>query len=554
MKKRAQRPDAYTFTLLLRGFSSHPDKKNLETALRVYNSMVGENSQVKPSVIHTNTILMVCATNGALDEMFSIAAKLPDRGLGSADKLTYTTILNAIRVEAWKTNPDETEESRLQRRQRGVFQGRRIWQDVAYKWIRNELTIDEELVCAMGRLLLVGNQKTDTDDVLSLLEQTMRLPRQMHPLGHSQRGTHLKSPAEGNFKDPFNPSMNESHTSENSPEGESHQLSGPQSQSDTPEQSLQPGSAEFKLRPSESGPIVYPIPGRNTLSMVVDACTRMRAFKPAQKYWETITASVDPDLENYHMYLRLLRASRSSSLAVELVQDLCKSVKAGGLGAKVQRKTFRIAMSACVRDGNNPTAIRHGTRLLTLMQMHLEEADVETVKWFTGLLAKQRFRPPQKSSAAQKPHHRVNDAVAALDALFCTFVNLRGLFAYGRTNLKQNIIPESEYEAMLNNLEPADLSWVKSRPPNNKNEAERWQMMEQRSLISSEERFLLQTLGRIIEREFTRGMTIYNGRLTAFQWQKLFEDRARIRSWYLKRPRLEPIESDHSDVTIGHGE
>ncbi|KAJ5024864.1 PPR repeat family-domain-containing protein, partial [Bipolaris maydis] len=58
MKKRAQFPDSYTYTILLRGLSLNAHTSGaLSHALSIYHSLSAPNSRVEPSIIHTNAAL-----------------------------------------------------------------------------------------------------------------------------------------------------------------------------------------------------------------------------------------------------------------------------------------------------------------------------------------------------------------------------------------------------------------------------------------------------------------------------------------------------------------
>lgn len=149
--------------------------------------MDADNSPVQPNPIHTNAVLKVCARANDLDALFGVAAKLRRKGLRAPNNLTFTIILNAIRQHAIK-NPVgtiSTEESQALHA-KAIMDARKIWDDVVVRWRQGDIWIDEELVCSMGRILLLG-QKQDVDDILSLIEQTMDIPRLVSPLGTPER-------------------------------------------------------------------------------------------------------------------------------------------------------------------------------------------------------------------------------------------------------------------------------------------------------------------------------------------------------------------------------
>jgi hypothetical protein len=185
MKKRAQFPDSYTYTIILRGLSINAHLSGvLSKALSVYHSLSAPNSRVEPSIIHTNAALRVCARALDMDALWGIAGKIPESGPQAANATTYLTIINAVRQNLLLDPPKgETAEETAERRERGIVEGRRLWEGIVARWRNADLKIDEELVCGMGRLLLIGSRPRDWDDVLSLLEQTMDIPRLVPRLG-----------------------------------------------------------------------------------------------------------------------------------------------------------------------------------------------------------------------------------------------------------------------------------------------------------------------------------------------------------------------------------
>ena len=397
MKKRAQVPDAYTYTILLRGLAKHANyPKSLERALSIYHSMFNENSPCKPSTIHTNAVLNVCAHAKDLDALFGIAAKIPSRGMGAADNYTYTTILNAIRSVAWANTvelKDEGQGVKDAQRSEAVSKGRRIWIDIVDRWKRGHISMDEQLVCAMGRVLLLSNSIDDTDDILSLLEQTMRLPREVPRLGDPARGTHLRpvtssdptsAQAAGDGAEPQPLFEND----------ENEQPINTESDLALVEEDSTSLTTVFNALPPVSNRI-YAVPGRNALSLAIEACAQMKEFAAAQDYWGKLTRTVKPDAENYHVYLRLLRARRGGALAVDLLCAMLAPKREGGLGTGVVPKTFRLAMSTVVRDSLNRNSLQLATQIMTMMQGLLEEPDVRTGMMMLSLMNKDghRFDP-----------------------------------------------------------------------------------------------------------------------------------------------------------------
>ena len=391
MKKRAQQPDAYTFTILLRGLSWYPQfSHSITRALSIYQSMFADNCPVRPSIIHTNAVLKVCALAHDVDALLRIAAELPTRGNGAPNYLTFTIILNAIRGNALEPK----KQTAISRKEDtggddvtalAVKQGRRLWVEVTQRWMSGDLHMDEEFVCAMGRLLLLGSEVQNQDDVLSLLEQTMGIPRQVARIANP--ALRRANEASGPTDDPELPPCSPANV-------ELKNLLSPSNEEDEfPELPSHP----FDPLPNVAGPSRSAVrPGRNTLSLVLDACIRLKYARAAQNYWGILTSpdgyhKIIPDSENYHMYLRVLRLQRASKLAVELVDEMRSGDLTGKAGA-VQLKTFRIALSCCVRDSRNRHSILHGAKLVRMMTDSLPYPDAKALNMYLQIALSQKSR------------------------------------------------------------------------------------------------------------------------------------------------------------------
>ena len=487
MKKRAQPPDAYTYTLLLRGLADHTNyPQSLPRALTIYNSMYAENSPVRPSIIHTNAVLKVCARAGDIDAIFEIAAKLPSKGKGAPNNRTFTTVINALRIAAWRESEDlkhMNSDKRMEPIYRAVIQGRRMWEDIIGRWRNGEMLIDEEMVCAIGRLLLLGNTAEDCDDVLSLVEQTMGIERRIPLLGDPARKTHLTAPRavipelKNSIidelveieKEGISTSFAYQDSVTDSPADTSHQneqtTSSTQTTSQTP--SHPPSPKEFSpipLTPS-SPPRQLARPSNSTLSLLIDTTIRIHAPAVAQSYWALLTSpstyNVTPDAENLHMYLRLLRLARASRLAAALVADMNRPVTSNGLGITPQAKTFRIAMSACVRDAKNRAVVTHARSLLSCMLGVLEEPDLRTCNMYMSVLEK---------TIELSNGQEWQSVLQGLKELQIVVNNLKSILAYGSWRPKDSggvmiddIVDEEVEEAMDDSRAEAVDSV--SRPP-----------------------------------------------------------------------------------------
>ncbi|KAI4162821.1 MAG: hypothetical protein LQ342_003538 [Letrouitia transgressa] len=390
--------------MLLRGFSwqssRHPKRKPpVDLALKIYHSMSANNCPVKPNIIHTNAVLHICALAGDMDALWGVAAKLPQRGPGTPTNFTFTTILDAIRMSAWQSGndlADQNVDETGMRRQESVIQGRRIWEEVISRWRAGELWIDEKLACSMGRLLLLGTVTQDFQDVLSLAEQVMGIPKRnagwIEPSDTTRQPPAASYPVSQEIQptDPTTSLTEPAHVS----------LDPPPSPSPPPTDLVR----VFHSNPSKDPSNLTAQPGPNTLSLLLAAGINLRQPHNAQYYWNLLTSptgpyKVAPDNENYHMYLRLLRLQHNSRLALQVVQDLVSqandaprkanaedgAVMEGKKQGAVAAKTFRIALSCCVRDKNNPEAINHATELVRMMQETLTAPDIRSLGMYLDL-------------------------------------------------------------------------------------------------------------------------------------------------------------------------
>ncbi|KAI5202666.1 hypothetical protein E4T38_05523 [Aureobasidium subglaciale] len=356
MKKRAQFPDSHTYVILLRGLSEPPiAAETVGRALAIYHSLGAENSRVKATTIHTNAALRVCARAHDMDSLWGIASKIPERGSGAADAYTYTTILNAIREHALLQGGDRTDDSEVSAlRATAIQQGRRIWGDIVGRWRSGDIMVNEEMVGAMGRLLLIGLQPRDWDDVLSLIEQTMGIPRLAPKLGSKMRkAQHLPIRVHSDVKKAHRDVV----------EGEE-----PESEFDQ----------ELLLDTRGKKAVSSIKPGNNSLSLILEACKQTYAFQESYEYWDLLTNKstydLQPDMDNIHTFMRILRQTRASGRTLDIVKDTIPSY-----GWTPHRKTFRIAMSACRRDKNNPNVMEHANKLVDLVEYYQMDPDPKTL-------------------------------------------------------------------------------------------------------------------------------------------------------------------------------
>ena len=366
MKKRGHKPDAHTYTILLSGFA---DPKNIQSpqavqkALGVYWGISAPNSAVKENIIHTNAIVNVCARAVDLDALWSVVSKLPEHGPGAPDKWTFTTIFNALsanaqkRASALSEHEDGRERLDTEKLVRSHFNealadGRKLWEDVRGRWRDGDLKFDEALVCAYGRLLLLGSRENDWRDIFELAKQTMQILQ------------------------------NDTHDSKR------------RELPEDPTQDDQPPKEEFSaVAISQAGnknavrPVIHAEPGRNTLSLLLQAAWKLRDIPAGKHYWDLLTSSphsIKPDSANITNYLQLLRVSRSSKAVVDLLRQLAEGDEDGdrrdAKDVLARRGTYVLAMSTCARDKRNRNVFDYASRIVDMMRQKLVvEAETEDV-------------------------------------------------------------------------------------------------------------------------------------------------------------------------------
>ncbi|KAK1063663.1 hypothetical protein LTR74_009275 [Friedmanniomyces endolithicus] len=412
MKKRAQFPDAFTYSLLLRGLAGMQSgdkwakvaEEHVTKAVSVYTSMSSPTSRVKPSIIHTNAALKVCAFGQDMDALWGIAGKLPDVGPGAADHVTYSTILHALRNEVHDLVSDAEPQAASAKREKAMQQGRRVWMEVVKKWRGGQIKLDEELVCAMGRVLLASQRLPDWDDVLSLVEQTMQIERLVAPYGSAERRT-------GHVPQLHVPQDESDELSASEQEDHDGYVDAPAAKAFHAVKPMIVDKSKPNRRPVT---LVHVTPGNATLSLLLETCSMMRTPKTASAYWSLLTSeayNVKPDIANFNSQLRLLQKNRASGQAAKLLkEDLIEA------GVEPMMITFRIAMDACARDWKSPKAIEHATSILGAMEATIADPDVETLKKYLSLALTTRSGPK---------------VVAALDRLDSIVHNLRSRVLYG---------------------------------------------------------------------------------------------------------------------------
>lgn len=349
--------------------------------------MFRPESNIKPSTIHSNAIINCLGRALNMDALWSVAGRLPDRGPGSADKWTYTTILNtmqacAVRDAAQLAETDGDLEAAAKVIQIAIGEGRKLWEDIVSRWRSGDVNIDQTLVCAMGRLLLLG-QKRDWDDVFSLAEQTMRLPRVKPPF--VDWGTRKNDEWENALALPPPNEADDGSSGLGRLEAAVADEAAPKAKNEFAVVDL--SDRQVRRGNGEDVPSPYANVGNNVLSLLIEAAIKLREIPMGKTYWEKLTNPdnepfVMPDDDNLHSYLRLLRISRSS----KAICDLLRQPVSGALeGVWYRRGTFVIAMSTCARDFKNPNVFTYASTILDLMQAKLTKPDLKVMTMYLSL-------------------------------------------------------------------------------------------------------------------------------------------------------------------------
>ena len=335
---------------MLRGYRHNVRKPNaVQQAISVYDSISAANSSVTASTIHINALLSVCARAGDIDALWKVAGRLPERGPGAPDHITFTTILQGLNNEVQKRAIEQGAREGPGFDPQPLFNqviedARKLWLDITARWRRGLLHVDEALVCSMGRLLMLSDNRQSQRDVLNLVHQTMNIAKMSEtPEGETAFGTRESEEPEDDAQRPSAIGV----------PAKVINLADPTSK--------QVGTVNTS---------VYATPGANTLSMLVETATALRELKLGKYYWELLTSAegqyiIVPDYQNIQAYLRLLRVSRASRAILDVLRESRSEEVKNQL---MVRGTFVIAMSTCLRDKKNPNVFETASRIMDLMQ------------------------------------------------------------------------------------------------------------------------------------------------------------------------------------------
>ena len=409
MKKRAQLPNAQTYTILFRGFaaSRHP-KLAASEAFRIYQNMLNSD-RLKPNTIHMNSVLEVCSRAGDIDLLFTVV-NTANQVLRAPDNRTYTIILNALRhqVEPFAQRRGLEDVQHQKNVETSIQRAKSIWQEVVRRWRKDQIVIDEPLVCAMGRILLQGDHN-DRNSVLALLEQTMNLP------AFREANTDLMA---GWFSQ-------EAGSTGAAAEGKTV-AAVPETQKSS------------RTRASN-----HAVPTQNTLSLVMSTLRSIKRTTLAPRYWDYLTTTyhIRADTENFTRYLKALQLGNASTKTAELVPTIPQNVMAP--------KFFRISLQTCINDNLNQHAFKNACRIFDTMTQTMRYPDAESMRLFLHG-ARANYRQFQQQRGVDPVGSKMalgKQIVAALDRMWEPFRILSTSFSYPTQRTQS---PEGEWNASIN--------------------------------------------------------------------------------------------------------
>ena len=402
MKKRARSPTAHTYTIMLRGLcrkSLQPGVKPVDLASKIYRQLLDDDSDVTPNHHHYHAMLEVCGTYHDMDMLWTVVGDLPELGPHRPVAQTYTLILQAILGALDNTLQDIPEDQmalRKEKRDTLILDAKRIWADVISQWRKGELDIDGTLVARMAWILIDPMDEANSYNALALFKQTMDVPilvpnpkaapSQASEQGQWEAALRLSHKREGHEKELNYTSWKPLESKDEEFEELEDDMIAKEEGQDTEDLVEDLGDVFDPVEEvnGEGGPS-FVKPDNVHLHIILTVCRILsKGTAPGRGYWNLFTLdhngyNIKPDLGNFYAYLRLLRISRSSQTALDVVRQ--QLVPMGGLDGKA----LHIAMSCCLRDRTNPNVLLIAQGFLSLMQEHLPLPDPRPLMSFIEL-------------------------------------------------------------------------------------------------------------------------------------------------------------------------
>ncbi|KAI5460011.1 hypothetical protein BGZ63DRAFT_359273 [Mariannaea sp. PMI_226] len=318
MKKRAQMPNMQTYTIMFRGLakSQHP-KLAVAEAIKHYQILL-KDSRLEPNSTHLNAVINVCGKAGDLDSMFTIVDTI-NESTRAADAYTYTTIINALRYNVLNEIKDLPEEQKSENINKAIGRAKALWREAISKWRQGRLIIDEEMVCAFGRLLIMAPDRLQKREIFDLIEQTMNIPN-LTRAGDASTST----------------------------------------------------DSQKKLAVKGS----WVTPGRNTLALVLTSLASTKMTTAGIKYWNLMVREygIVPDMDNWMRLFGMLKVAKASAHAADILDAIPDEY--------INAKHYRIALETCVRDNINQNAIKNANKALNSMVTRLKVPDAHSMRLY----------------------------------------------------------------------------------------------------------------------------------------------------------------------------
>lgn len=374
MKKRAQLPNAQTYTIIFRGCaeSKHP-LLAVSEAFKIYNAMLA-SSRLKPNQIHLNAMLELCARAQDIETMFTVLRSA--NGQRTPNNLTYTIILNALRYQrSNQINPNEDEKEQKAAVHASIAttisRSKLVWDEVITRWGKSEIIMDEELLCAMGRVLLLGGA-AETDSVLAMVGEVLGITR----LRDGEPGlispdtqTKAQSRTLSQSKRPAKPKRID--TVEQFEEFDK----GDDFDSTQPKDTGHAHPASNSTVPAEPTAMAK-MAGNNTLSLIMRALVQAKRTKLAARYWDYFlqTFNIVPDRRNYRDYIDCLSTGAASGKAARVLVSMPNTIADGNL--------YRRGILLCQWDAFNEKAFENATLIHNAMVRKLRVPDPRCMKLY----------------------------------------------------------------------------------------------------------------------------------------------------------------------------
>lgn len=400
MKKRGRKPNAATYTVMLKGLANAPPHSGLnpvKTALSIYYSISARNDKVF-NVYHTNAMLHVCSVHGDMQAMWKVAGDMPEEGEHSPRATAYTVILNSIRTNCARDIADMAADDAArisERRDKALIEGKRVWADIVYRWKSGQLELDGGLVDAMAYLLLEGATDMDCYNALALINQTTGVPifaqkplvrKRAKPIPTEKGRKHTQARKDVDdvpFVDGSGKILNDPDAEPEQPQETEKVEEEEEEEEENFDDIFDPVSTTEGDK--RKGPPLVEF-GNKELSTVMEVCMTMeQGVRPAKMYWHFLTQEdngykFELDDGACHQYLRVLRIGRSSRSALDVLRDqmIPKSL--------AKRKTFHIAVSCARRDRRNINVFMIANEILDLMNDHLLLPNTSALEGYLNLI------------------------------------------------------------------------------------------------------------------------------------------------------------------------